>query len=72
MTVVCNMDQCKYNQAGKFCNCNILTVYDGVCGKLIDKQGRQRPPQEWVRIPGQENNNKEQEEGQRDVSAEQV
>lgn len=57
MTVVCDIQQCKYNQAGKFCTCEILMLYGGVCGKLIDKQGRQKPPEEWVKDQFKDNQN---------------
>lgn len=46
--VVCNNIQCKYN-GGKFCNKPILIVYGGVCGELVDTQGRQKDPQSWMK-----------------------
>lgn len=45
-SIVCNNSQCKYN-GGKFCNKSILIIYGGVCGELVDSQGRQRDSASW-------------------------
>lgn len=45
-SVVCNNLQCKFN-GGKFCNKEILIIYGGVCGELVDSQGRQKNPSSW-------------------------
>ena len=45
-SIVCNNLQCKFN-GGKFCNKEILIIYGGVCGELVDSQGRQKDPSFW-------------------------
>lgn len=45
-SIVCNNSQCKFN-GGKFCNKEILIIYGGVCGELVDSQGRQKDPSSW-------------------------
>lgn len=48
-TVICDTPHCKYNQGGKFCTLDFLPVYGGICGKIVNKRGERRPPEEWVR-----------------------
>ena len=45
-SIICNNTQCRYN-GGKFCNKEILIIYGGVCGELVDRQGRQKDPNSW-------------------------
>lgn len=48
-SIVCNNSQCKFN-GGKFCNKEILIIYGGICGELVDSQGRQKDSSSWQKI----------------------
>ena len=53
-SIVCNNTQCKYN-GGKFCNREILIIYNGACGELVDRRGVQKDPSTWMKTEAPSN-----------------
>lgn len=49
MSIVrCHIDMCKYNKSG-FCKNDFVVIIGGFCNQLMNKDGSQKDPQEWVK-----------------------
>lgn len=46
--IICHVEECKNNN-NNVCTKEFMFVNGGICSELVDRNGRQKPPQEWVK-----------------------